>query len=90
LIAPSFVWCCIEPTISAKFTNDMTAEPLSPSKRDLALAKICLNCPVCRRSRKLQKGAAFWLTSKVESRLCPFCRAYERVCGRKAHEPLSK
>jgi hypothetical protein len=24
---------------------------------------------------------------KIEARLCPFCRAYERVYGRKAHEP---
>jgi hypothetical protein len=23
---------------------------------------------------------------KIEAKLCPFCRAYERVCGRKAHE----
>jgi hypothetical protein len=23
----------------------------------------------------------------VEVRLCPFCKAYERVHGRKAHEP---
>ena len=80
---------CIGAHDSAKFIGDMTVAPKNPSKLNLALAKICLNCPVCRRSRKLQKGAAFWLTSKVESRLCPFCRAYERVYGRKAHEPLS-
>jgi hypothetical protein len=23
---------------------------------------------------------------KIESKICPFCRAYERVYGRKAHE----
>jgi hypothetical protein len=65
-------------------------EPKRPSHRDLAWAKICLNCPVCRHSRKKQKGPAFWLTSKMEGRLCPFCRAYERVYGRKPHEPLAK
>jgi hypothetical protein len=57
---------------------------------DIALAKICLNCPVCRQARETQKGPAFWLTSKVEGRLCPFCRAYERVCGRKPPEPLAR
>ena len=51
-----------------------------------ALAKVCLNCPVCRRARSQQKGVAYWMTSKVESKVCPFCRAYERVYGRKAHE----
>jgi hypothetical protein len=55
------------------------------TKLDLALARICVNCPVCRRARKKQTGAAFWLTSKIETRICPFCRAYERVYGRKAH-----
>lgn len=55
-------------------------------KLDAALARVCLNCPVCRRARHAQGGAAFWLVSKVESRVCPFCRAYERVYGRKARE----
>ncbi len=58
------------------------------SKIDLVLAKVCLNCLVCRRARKTQKGLAFQLTSKVEGRICPFCRAYERVYRRKPHEPL--
>jgi hypothetical protein len=61
---------------------------MTDKKLNLALAKVCLNCPVCRRARKKQNGAAFWLTSRVEGRLCPFCRAYERVYGRKSHEPL--
>jgi rubrerythrin len=59
-------------------------------KIDLVLAKVCLNCPVCRQSRKKQEGAAYWFTSKVEDRVCPFCNAYKRVYGRKAHEPLCK
>jgi hypothetical protein len=57
-----------------------------PSQRDQTLAKVCLNCPVCQRARQRQRGAAFWLVKKVEGRVCPFCRAYERVFGRKAHE----
>lgn len=61
--------------------------PRTPSKLDLALARVCLNCPVCRRARKKQKGLAFWLTSRAESRLCPFCRAYKRVYGRRPHIP---
>jgi hypothetical protein len=63
----------------------MKEKPLS--KRDVALAKVCLNCPVCRHARKHQKGPAYWLTRHVENRLCPFCRAYERVYGRKSHQP---
>jgi hypothetical protein len=62
--------------------------PKPPSQRDLAWAKICLKCLVCRHARKRQKGAAYWLTRNVESRICPFCRAYERVYGRKACAPL--
>jgi len=60
--------------------------PKAPSKLDRMLAKVCLNCPLCKRARERQKGPAFWLTSRVESRLCPFCRAYERVYRHKAHD----
>jgi hypothetical protein len=59
------------------------------SRLDRALARVCVNCPVCRRVRRTQKGAAFEMVRRVESRVCPFCRAYERVYGRKAHEPLT-
>lgn len=58
-----------------------------PSPLDLALAKVCVNCPVCRRARRQQRGAAFQLVKQVETKVCPFCRAYERVYGRKSHEP---
>lgn len=50
------------------------------------MANVCLNCPVCRRARERQRGATFWLVQRAESRFCPFCRAYERVFGQKAHE----
>ena len=55
------------------------------SSIDKALARVCVNCLVCRRARRQQRGAAFWLVKQVEAKLCPFCRAYERVYGRKAH-----
>lgn len=56
------------------------------SKLDRLLAGVCRNCPVCRRARHRQSGPAFWLVKKAEKALCPFCRAYERVYGRKAYE----
>jgi lipoate synthase len=59
----------------------------TPSKLDIALAKVCENCPVCLTARKNQAGAAFQLVKTVETRACPFCMAYERVHGKKAHEP---
>ena len=55
------------------------------SSFDKALARVCVNCTVCRRARRWQRGAAFWLVKHVEAKLCPFCRAYERVYGRKSH-----
>lgn len=58
----------------------------NPSLIDGALAKVCAACPICRHARRRQRGLAFWLVKHVESRLCPFCRAYERVYGRSAHE----
>jgi hypothetical protein len=54
---------------------------------DRMLAQGCVLCPVCRHARKKQRGAAFRMVQTVEVHLCPFCKAYERVHGRKAHEP---
>ena len=51
------------------------------------MAQFCISCPVCHHARKTQQGTAFWFVKKIEGDLCPFCKAYERVYGRKAHQP---
>ena len=56
--------------------------------KDRERAKACLNCPVCKRAREKQRGVAFWVVKHVEGALCPNCKAYNKVYGRKAHEPL--
>ena len=56
---------------------------------DRKKAKICLECPICKRARKKQRGIAFWFVKKIESGICPACKAYEKVYKRKAHEPIS-
>ena len=56
--------------------------------RDRKMAKFCVSCTLCRYARKKQKGAAFWFVQKIEGKICPFCKAYERVYGRKAHQPV--
>ena len=58
------------------------------SRMDRALAAVCASCPVCRRARKKQDGMANRFVRKVERGACPFCRAYERVNGRKSFEPV--
>ena len=55
---------------------------------DRRKAQQCLKCPICRRARSKQKGLLFWFVKRVESGLCPHCKAYEKVYGRKAHEPV--
>ena len=55
--------------------------------KDRAMAAACVNCPLCRHARKKQKGPVYLFVRKIEGGLCPFCRAYEKVYGRKAHEP---
>ncbi len=64
----------------------MTAGTIT--ERDRKLARRCVECPVCNRARRSQKGFAFWFVKNIEDGLCPFCQAYERVYGRKAHEPV--
>lgn len=60
-------------------------ETITPTDR--RLAALCRMCPVCRRARARQRGAAYLLVKRVEGSLCPACRAHEKVTGRKAHEP---
>lgn len=60
------------------------------TEKDRELAKKCFQCPVCSRARKKQKGFFYWLVKKVESGFCPQCKAYEKVYGRKAHEPIEE
>ncbi|MCX6903621.1 MAG: hypothetical protein NTW03_09120 [Verrucomicrobia bacterium] len=54
---------------------------------DRVLAGVCANCPLCRRARRKQTGAAYRFVQQVEGGVCPFCRAYERVYGHKSYEP---
>jgi transposase-like protein len=57
-----------------------------PSALDRALAKVCEHCPVCQHARRHQKGMVFDFVKNVEQGICPFCKAYERVHRKKAHE----
>ncbi len=60
------------------------------TEKDKQMAKQCLTCPVCKRARKKQKGAFFWFVKNIEDKFCPYCQAYERVYGKKAHEAQSE
>lgn len=62
--------------------------PNGINEKDRAGAQKCLDCPVCNRARTRQRGPAFWFVKSVEGSICPRCLAYERVYGRKAHEPV--
>lgn len=61
--------------------NEPDIKPL-----DRAMARMCELCPVCRHARDSQKGIAYSFVKHVEGGICPFCQAYERVHGRKAHQ----
>lgn len=58
--------------------------------KDREKARRCLECPVCSHARKKQRGIAYWFVKTIESGMCPYCMAYEKVYGRKAHEPLQE
>ena len=58
------------------------------TEKDRKMAQGCLDCPLCKRARTKQKGFIFWFVKKIEGSICPNCKAYEKVYGRKAHEPL--
>lgn len=56
--------------------------------KERQMAKTCLNCPVCSRARDKQKGLAYWFVKNIEGGICPACQSYDKVYGRKAHEPI--
>lgn len=56
--------------------------------KERQLAQKCAKCALCNRARIKQRGLAFWFVKFLESGACPACRAYEKVYGRKAHEPV--
>ena len=58
------------------------------TESDRKKAQVCVNCPVCRRAREKQKGLAYLFVKFVEGSFCPKCKAYEKVYGRKAYDPV--
>jgi uncharacterized protein CbrC (UPF0167 family) len=59
------------------------------TSKDIQMAKKCMTCVVCKRARIKQSGFSFWFVKNIEDSLCPYCKAYERVYGKKAHEPIN-
>ncbi len=56
------------------------------SDRTLKMAKFCKDtCPGCKMARAKGKGFVYTFV-KLESRLCPMCRAYKKVYGKPAYE----
>jgi hypothetical protein len=58
------------------------------TEKDREQAQQCVECTMCVTARENQRGFFFWFVKFVEGGLCPACKAYERVHGRKAHEPV--
>ena len=65
----------------------MNSSPITDADRKKA--QQCLECKACKYARKKQKGIIFWFVKTIEGSICPYCKAYEKVYGRKAHEPIS-
>jgi hypothetical protein len=64
----------------------MDMNTTSATEKDKKMAQRCVECPVCTRARKKQRGIAYWFVKYIERGVCPYCAAYERVYGKKAHE----
>ena len=65
-------------------------ENVNVSDKDREMAQVCISCPCCKNARKDQNG---WMNACVKNfteSICPFCQAYERVYGRKAHESVEE
>jgi hypothetical protein len=56
------------------------------TEKDKKMAEQCKQCPVCNRARNKQRGLAYVFVRFIEGGICPYCQAYEKVYGKKAHE----
>ncbi len=65
-------------------------ENVNISDKDREMAQVCINCPCCKSARKDQKGFMYSCVKNFTESVCPFCQAYERVYGQKAHEPIEE
>ena len=55
-------------------------------KKTVAKAGFCKDkCPVCTRARKKGRGILYNMV-KLERKICPYCRAYEKVYGKPAYK----
>ena len=71
----------------AETTSERGVRMTEITERDRRMAQQCLTCPVCKTARRKQRGFAFWFVKRIEGTVCPYCKAYEKVHGKKAHEP---
>jgi len=53
-----------------------------------AKATWCLKCPICSRAREKQKGIAYFFTKHIDRKVYPYCKAFEKVTGKLAYEPI--
>ena len=72
--------------ISLKKWQTLNNEEIT--EKDRKKAQKCVECYACCYARKKQRGIIFWFVRTIENSICPYCKAYERVYGRKAHEPV--
>jgi len=55
-----------------------------------AKAKMCLECPICKKARQKQGGLAYLFVKLVDRKICPSCKALEQITGKRAYEPLTQ
>lgn len=55
-----------------------------------ARARWCLKCPICNRAREKQKGIVYLLVKHIDRKVCPSCKAFEKVTGQLSYEPITQ
>jgi uncharacterized protein CbrC (UPF0167 family) len=50
-------------------------ETTSVTEKDTQMAQRCVECAVCTRARKMQRGIAYWFVKTIEHGICPYCMA---------------
>ena len=63
----------------------------SITDKDRQEADYCLTkCTGCTGARKNQKGFKYWVVKLIGVNFCPNCKAYAKVYGQRAYQPIAK
>lgn len=70
---------------------NFSGESMSEVNQELIKKALnCVDCGICKRARVKQKGIAYFFVKYIDRKVCPDCKAFEKVFNRPAFDRVSE